>query len=102
MPQYTQDFDFSVTLENDIREGQPNPFFDAYKNDPGFVDGVGEWGYEVVRSLDVPENLADGKERNYREQFYKNLHSAQTTAGHTGMKQHTFVTKWGVIYGWQI
>ena len=101
MPYYTQDYDFSITVPNDIRDGSPNPLVDGYIQDPTYVDGVGDHVYEVVHPLIPNTRLADGEGENYKDQYYHNVHSAPTTAGYTNMEQHRFVQKTGVISGWQ-
>lgn len=94
MPTYTIDLNPLITLPNNIREGQPNPFFERH------VDSLDK-RIEVEKSLDIPNTLPDGKNQNYKEQYYKDIFSANTTAGYTEMKQTTFATKFGVIYGYQ-
>jgi len=92
MPYYTEAYDFSITLPNDIRDGAPNPFIDGYSNFPGTLS---------VKSLGVPTKLPTGEGENYKGQFYKNIYSAQTTAGYTGLSQSTFYKGTGVMSGYQ-
>jgi len=101
MPYYTQDYNFAITLPNDIRDGSPNPFVDGYIQDPTFVNGVGDDVYEVSNLLVPDSKLADGEGENYKDQYYNDLYSARTTAGYTNIEQHVFVSKANVITGWQ-
>jgi hypothetical protein len=102
MPYYTEGYPFCVTLPNDIREGNPNPFASLRQIfDSTFVDGVGDYVYEVTRPLVPNSKLPDGEAENYKRLYYNNLYSAPTTANYTDMEQHLFINKANVITGWQ-
>jgi len=101
MPYYTQDYDFTITLPNDIRDGSPNPFVEGYIQDSTFVNGVGDDVYEINNRLVPNSKLADGENENYKDQYYKDLYSAPTTAGYTNMEQHVFVSRGNILSGWQ-
>jgi hypothetical protein len=101
MPYYTEGYPFCVTLPNDIRKNDPNPFASTGIFDESYVNGVGQSVYEVSRSLDVDSKLSDGISENRKRLYYKNLYSASTTAGYTNLRQQLFVSKSKVITGWQ-
>jgi len=96
MPVYTQDYDFTVTVPNDIRANDPNP----YVNVP-IAEADADYRNQIIRYLDIPSTLPDGEGENYKRLYYKDLYSAPTTAGYTQMIQERFTTKFGVIYGYQ-
>jgi hypothetical protein len=96
MPVYTQDYDFTITVPNDIRVNDPNPFVE-----PVVASADADTRNPITLYLDIPSTLPDGQIENYKRQYYKNLFSAPTTAGYTQMIQERFRTAFGVIYGYQ-
>jgi hypothetical protein len=100
MPQYTISAPLCMTLSGDIKEGTESVFNDQII-DPSFVSGVGDFVYEIDNKLTPDSKLADGVAENFKDLYYKNVYSAQTTAGYTNMEQHLFVNKAKVISGWQ-
>ena len=94
MPIYTASYPMDVTLCNDLREGNPNPFVDKVLTDLSYRN-------VIEYKLTANQYLADGEAQNYQRPYYSDLFSAPTTAGFTQITQTQYVTKFGVIYGHQ-
>ena len=83
-----------TTLTNDINANTLNPFVEpVLKTDSVWIT--------QERPLIPNTLLADGEAQNYRHIYYKNLCSANTTAGYTNMTQVTFTRHTGMITGYQ-
>lgn len=101
MPYYVKDIP-ATTIENDIREVDGvvnlNPFI--LMNSQVLKNNDKRFEFEIELSSDskLSEN---GKNENYKRQYYQDVFSAPTTAGYTQMKQKVFFTKFGVSYGFQ-
>jgi len=94
MPIYTESFPTDVTLCNDIKSDNTNPYVEPVLTE----DSV--W-IEQTKYLGVPLNLPDGEGENYRRPYYGDVFSAKTTAGYTNMQQVTFTRHTGMITGYQ-
>jgi hypothetical protein len=101
MPVYTSPYP-ETTLENDIREVNGVVNLNPYVvMDSQILQNLND-RIKVEHNLGPDTSLPDGKDENYKRQYYANVFSADTTAGYTQMKQTQFISKFGVISGYQI